>query len=139
MIITISLSESDLQRISDVLGLTEYNDIHDSIVKAYGDMLDRKEGLMNIEINPNYDCAEKSGRNNNMSTFCAFASFDSKELGYNDVFIEAESKEDARLKFAELCECFGDKSAAVLSDTSEEVYFIDKNGNEIVYYGFEEE
>lgn len=60
MIITISLSESDLRRISDVLGLTEYNDIHESIVKAYGDMLDGKEGLMNIEINPNSDCAEKS-------------------------------------------------------------------------------
>ena len=72
-----------------------------------------------------------------MSTFCAFASFESKELEYNDVFIEAESKEDARLKFAELCERSGDK--AVLSDTSEEVYFIDKNGNEIVYYGFDEE
>lgn len=46
MIITINLSESDLQRICDVLGLTEYNDIHESIVKAYGDMLDAKEGLM---------------------------------------------------------------------------------------------
>lgn len=46
MIITISLSESDLRRICDVLGLTEYNDIHESIVKAYGDMLDAKEGLM---------------------------------------------------------------------------------------------
>ena len=57
MIITISLSESDLQRISDVLGLTEYNDIHESIVKAYGDMLDAKEGLMDIKINPNSDCA----------------------------------------------------------------------------------
>lgn len=45
MIITISLSESDLKRICDVLGLTEYNDIHESIVKAYGDMLDKAEGL----------------------------------------------------------------------------------------------
>ena len=72
-----------------------------------------------------------------MSTFCASASFESKELGYSDVFIEAESKEDARLKFAELCELSGDK--AVLSDTSEEVYFIDKSGNEIVFYGFDEE
>jgi len=71
-----------------------------------------------------------------MKRFCAFASLDAKELEYNDLFLEAESPEDARLKFAELCSRFGDNP--VLSDTSEEVWFTDKNGNEIVYYGFEE-
>lgn len=71
-----------------------------------------------------------------MKRFCAFASLDAKELEYNDVFIEAESSEDARKNFAKLCARFGDE--AVLSDTSEEVWFTDKDGNEIVYYGFEE-
>ena len=49
MEIKINLSESDLDRIRDVLGITEYNDIHTSIVKAYGDMLDKKEGIYEPE------------------------------------------------------------------------------------------
>lgn len=43
MKITISLSRSDLERISNVLGITDYDDIHESIVKAYGDMLNTVE------------------------------------------------------------------------------------------------
>ena len=46
MNVKISLSESDLERIRKVLGITEYGDIHESIVKAYGDMLDEKEGIV---------------------------------------------------------------------------------------------
>ena len=46
MDITISLSASDLERIKKVLGIADYNDIHESIVKAYGDLLDKAEGLM---------------------------------------------------------------------------------------------
>ena len=45
MEITITLSTSDLERIKDVLGITDYNDIHESIVKTYGDMLDEIEGI----------------------------------------------------------------------------------------------
>lgn len=46
MNVKISLSESDLARIQTVLGIKEYDDIHESIVKAYGDMLDEKEGII---------------------------------------------------------------------------------------------
>lgn len=49
MIITISLSTSDLARIEKVMGITSYNDIHESIVKAYGEMLDAAEGIKENE------------------------------------------------------------------------------------------
>lgn len=49
MKITISLSRSDLERISNVLGITDYDDIHEFIVKACGNMLDVKEGLTGAE------------------------------------------------------------------------------------------
>ena len=43
MEVKISLSESDLERIKDVLGITSYDDIHTSIVDAYNYMLDKEE------------------------------------------------------------------------------------------------
>ena len=43
MEIKISLSESDLERIKDALGITDYNDIHTAIVEAFDIMLEKEE------------------------------------------------------------------------------------------------
>ena len=43
MEIKIWLSDSDLERIKDVLGITSYDDIHKSIIDAYDYMLDKEE------------------------------------------------------------------------------------------------
>lgn len=43
MVVKISLSPSDKERIKDVLGISSYEEIHASIVKAYNDMLDKNE------------------------------------------------------------------------------------------------
>lgn len=43
MEIKISLSESDLERIEDVLGITDYDDIHTAIVEAFDIMLQKEE------------------------------------------------------------------------------------------------
>ena len=72
-----------------------------------------------------------------MPKFCVFATSDSKEHGFVDVFIDADNREDARRIFAGMCRLNGFEP--VLSATSEEIYFTDGNGNEIVYYGFDEE
>ncbi len=52
MDIIISLSSSDLGRIKDVLGITRYDDIHTSIIDAFGNMLDKEESkIVNSEKN----------------------------------------------------------------------------------------
>lgn len=43
MTITISLSESDLERIHDVLGKESYDDIHTAFVEAMDIMLEKEE------------------------------------------------------------------------------------------------
>ena len=43
MEIKIDLSSSDLERIKDALGITEYDDIHAAMVEAFDHMLERKE------------------------------------------------------------------------------------------------
>ena len=43
MIITISLSKTDLERIKNVLGIESYDDIHNAFVDAFNTELDRKE------------------------------------------------------------------------------------------------
>lgn len=43
MEITISLSESDLDRIEEVLGTRDYDDIHTAIVEAFDIMLQKEE------------------------------------------------------------------------------------------------
>lgn len=43
MEIKISLSSSDLERIKDVLGIENYNDIHTAIVEAFDYMLQKEE------------------------------------------------------------------------------------------------
>ena len=43
MEIKISLSESDLQRIENALGITSYDDIHTAIVEAFDRALAEKE------------------------------------------------------------------------------------------------
>lgn len=43
MEIKISLSTSDLERIKDVLGFTNYDDIHTAIVEAFDYMLEKEE------------------------------------------------------------------------------------------------
>ena len=43
MEIKISLSSSDLERINDVLGITNYDDIHTAIVDAFNYMLDKED------------------------------------------------------------------------------------------------
>lgn len=43
MEIKISLSTSDLERIKDTLGITNYDDIHTAIVKAFDYILEQKE------------------------------------------------------------------------------------------------
>ena len=45
MEIKISLAQSDLKRIKDILNITSYDDIHTSIVETYGNMLDVREGI----------------------------------------------------------------------------------------------
>ena len=45
MTITISLSESDLERIHGVLGIESYDDIHTAFVDAMDIMLDKEEGF----------------------------------------------------------------------------------------------
>lgn len=45
MEITISLSVSDLERIKNTLGITEYDDIHEAIIDAFNLELDESEGL----------------------------------------------------------------------------------------------
>lgn len=41
----ISLSISDLERIKDTFGITEYDDIHTAIVEAFSDRLDKIENI----------------------------------------------------------------------------------------------
>ena len=43
MTITISLSESDLERIRNVLGIESYDDIHTAFVDAMDIMLEKEE------------------------------------------------------------------------------------------------
>ena len=43
MVITISLSESDLERIHDALGIESYDDIHTAFVDAMNGMLEKEE------------------------------------------------------------------------------------------------
>lgn len=43
LIITISLSTSDLERIKDTLGTIDYDDIHTAIVDAFAEKLDALE------------------------------------------------------------------------------------------------
>lgn len=43
MEIKISLSTSDLERIKDILGITDYDDIHTAIVEAFDYMLENEE------------------------------------------------------------------------------------------------
>lgn len=43
MEIKISLSTSDLERIKDTLGITDYDDIHTAIVEAFDYMLKKEE------------------------------------------------------------------------------------------------
>lgn len=50
MVITISLSKSDLERIHDVLGIESYDDIHAAFIDAMDIML-AKEETFNDENN----------------------------------------------------------------------------------------
>lgn len=43
MLITISLSNSDLERIHNVLGIESYDDIHTAFVEAMDIMLEKEE------------------------------------------------------------------------------------------------
>ena len=43
MVISISLSESDLQRIKDVLGIDTYDDIHKAFIDAMDRLLSNEE------------------------------------------------------------------------------------------------
>lgn len=43
MEIKITLSTSDLERIKDTLGITDYDDIHTAMVQAFDQMLEKKE------------------------------------------------------------------------------------------------
>lgn len=43
MIITISLSKTDLERIKNVLGIELYDDIHNAFIDALNTELDKKE------------------------------------------------------------------------------------------------
>lgn len=43
MIITINLSNTDLERIKNVLGIESYDDIHTAFVDAFNTELDKKE------------------------------------------------------------------------------------------------
>lgn len=45
MVITISLSESDLERIHDALGIESYDDIHTAFVDAMDIMLEKEENF----------------------------------------------------------------------------------------------
>ena len=47
MEIKISLSDLELERIKNVLGITSYDDIHTSIIDAYNRMLDTTENELN--------------------------------------------------------------------------------------------
>lgn len=51
MLITISLSESDLERIHNVLGIESYDDIHTAFVEAMDDIMLEKEEKFNEENN----------------------------------------------------------------------------------------
>ena len=46
MNISISLSESDLECIKNVLGITDYNGIHTSIIETYAKYLDKVENFV---------------------------------------------------------------------------------------------
>lgn len=48
MEITISLSTTDLERVKDVLGITQYDDIHTAIVDAFSSTLEQKEKIKNF-------------------------------------------------------------------------------------------
>lgn len=56
---------------------------------------------------------------------------------YDDMDIEASSKQDARMKLAQYFIGLGAK--AILSNTSEEVLVTLPDGRELIYYGFDEE
>ena len=43
MVITINLSESDLERIHDTLGIESYDDIHTAFIEAIDIMLEKEE------------------------------------------------------------------------------------------------
>ena len=60
MTITISLSESDLERIHGVLGIESYDDIHTAFVDAMDIMLEKEEKF-NEESNRNDDQKVRSG------------------------------------------------------------------------------
>lgn len=47
MEITISLSNSDLDRIEEVLGIRDYDSIHTAIVEAFDIMLEKEEKFIN--------------------------------------------------------------------------------------------
>lgn len=45
MEIKIDLSTSDLERIKNALGITDYDDIHTAIIEAFDHMLEKEESL----------------------------------------------------------------------------------------------